>query len=73
MHTLTTRLAENLNDVLLAEVQTTFTVQHDLSIDPDIAEILKQRVPKGSIVQAIPASRVSPLTVDESGLLIPGR
>ena len=35
--------------------------------------IILNQVPPGSVVQAIPASRVAPLMVNESGLLVPGR
>jgi hypothetical protein len=35
--------------------------------------VILNQVPRGSIVQAIPASRVAPLSVNESGLLVPGR
>jgi hypothetical protein len=35
--------------------------------------IILNQVPSGSIVRAIPAQRVAPLMVDESGLLIPGQ
>lgn len=34
--------------------------------------VILNRIPPGSIVEVIPASRVAPLLVDESGLLIPG-
>lgn len=35
--------------------------------------VILNQVPPGSIVQAIPASKVAPLMVDESGLLVPGK
>lgn len=43
MGTVVVPSALNLNDDLAAQVQTTFTVQHDISEDPDVAEILKQK------------------------------
>lgn len=35
--------------------------------------IIFNRIPPGSIVQAIPANRVAPLTVNKDSLLAPGR
>jgi hypothetical protein len=34
--------------------------------------VILNQVPRGAVVQAIPASRVAPLMVDENGLLVPG-
>lgn len=35
--------------------------------------VILNQVPAGSIVRVIPAQRVAPLMVNESGLLVPGQ